>query len=319
MKQSLLIAIAICFAIAGRSQIVNIPDANFKAYLVGNSAINTNGDGEIQLSEAAAFTGAISVGSLSIFDLAGIEAFTALTNLYCQDNFLTNISISACTMLTRLDCYNNFLTTLDISSNTSLVILLCDRNSLTNLDVSNNTSLISLGCNQNSLTSLNLPNSSTLKTLYCQSNSLTNLDVSGCPGIQTLWCFFNSLTNLNVSNCIILKDLNCNSNLLTNLDIRNGNNTFMNFYGIANPQLYCILVDDSTWANNNWSSDKDSWAWFSNNCTVGIEEYRQDNTTEVTIYDLYGRKVNRINKFQVYVVRTKSNGKYSTKKVVLIQ
>ena len=40
-------------------QNVYIPDANFKAYLVGNSDINTNGDTEIQLSEASAFTGTI--------------------------------------------------------------------------------------------------------------------------------------------------------------------------------------------------------------------------------------------------------------------
>ena len=32
--------------------VVTIPDANFKAYLVGNSAINSNGDTEIQISEA---------------------------------------------------------------------------------------------------------------------------------------------------------------------------------------------------------------------------------------------------------------------------
>jgi hypothetical protein len=36
---------------------VNIPDANFKAYLVGNKAININGDTEIQVSEASAFKG----------------------------------------------------------------------------------------------------------------------------------------------------------------------------------------------------------------------------------------------------------------------
>ena len=38
---------------------VNIPDANFKAYLVGDSAINTNGDNQIQVSEAIAFNDTI--------------------------------------------------------------------------------------------------------------------------------------------------------------------------------------------------------------------------------------------------------------------
>ena len=41
-------------------QNVYIPDANFKNYLVNNSAINTNGDGEIQVSEASAFTDTIN-------------------------------------------------------------------------------------------------------------------------------------------------------------------------------------------------------------------------------------------------------------------
>ena len=36
----------------GLGQNVNIPDANFKAYLVANSLINTNGDTEVQISEA---------------------------------------------------------------------------------------------------------------------------------------------------------------------------------------------------------------------------------------------------------------------------
>ena len=50
MKKLLLIFIAL--PMIGFGQNVNIPDANFKAYLVGNTAINTNGDSEIQVSEA---------------------------------------------------------------------------------------------------------------------------------------------------------------------------------------------------------------------------------------------------------------------------
>ena len=58
MKKLLLILIAL--PMIGFGQNVNIPDANFKAYLVGNSAVNTNGDSEIQVSEAAAFLGSIN-------------------------------------------------------------------------------------------------------------------------------------------------------------------------------------------------------------------------------------------------------------------
>ena len=77
----------------GFGQNVNIPDANFKAYLVGNSLINTNGDSEIQVSEATAFNGSISCSSLGISDLTGIEAFPIINELYCDSNQLTNLDV----------------------------------------------------------------------------------------------------------------------------------------------------------------------------------------------------------------------------------
>jgi hypothetical protein len=44
-----------------KAQNVYIPDANFKALLVNDAAININGDAEIQVSEAATYTGMIYV------------------------------------------------------------------------------------------------------------------------------------------------------------------------------------------------------------------------------------------------------------------
>ena len=107
---------------------VTIPDTNFKAYLVGNTAINTNGDKEIQVSEAAAFNGNIYCPSLNIADLTGIEAFTALTGIQCNDNQLTSLNVSQNTALLSLYCKNNQLTSLDVSQNTALNFLECDGN-----------------------------------------------------------------------------------------------------------------------------------------------------------------------------------------------
>ena len=121
----------------GFGQNVNIPDANFKAYLVGNTAINTNGDAEIQLSEATAFNGGISCINMNIADLTGIEAFTALTDLYCYYNQLTSLDVSQNTNLTLMWCDYNQLTNLDVSQNTALTVLVCDTNQLTILDVRN--------------------------------------------------------------------------------------------------------------------------------------------------------------------------------------
>ena len=62
MKNSFIIisGLILCLTITNcYGQNVNIPDANFKAYLVGNTDINTNEDSEIQISEANAFSGGI--------------------------------------------------------------------------------------------------------------------------------------------------------------------------------------------------------------------------------------------------------------------
>ena len=55
--------------------IVSIPDANFKnALLNNNTVIDTNGDGEIQVSEAEAVTN-LWVSNENINNLKGIEFF----------------------------------------------------------------------------------------------------------------------------------------------------------------------------------------------------------------------------------------------------
>ena len=108
MKTTLLF-LSVFLSVSLFGQNVYIPDANFKAHLVGNSAINTNSDTEIQVSEASAFDGGIICESLSIWDLTGIEAFTALDSLNCSSNWIQSflIDISQNTALTYLNYANN--------------------------------------------------------------------------------------------------------------------------------------------------------------------------------------------------------------------
>jgi YVTN family beta-propeller protein len=61
--------------------VVFIPDANFKAALVANASINSNSDNEIQVTEAEDYLGTLNINGLSIVNLTGIEAFTAITGL----------------------------------------------------------------------------------------------------------------------------------------------------------------------------------------------------------------------------------------------
>ena len=132
------------------NEIVNIPDANFKKYLIGNEDINTNGDNEIQLSEASSFEGYMDCSEMNISNLKGIEAFTALTQLGLDYNQLTSLDVSKNTALAYLNCGGNKLTSLDVSKNTALDGLDCGENQLTSLDVSKNTALTYLMCSGNS-------------------------------------------------------------------------------------------------------------------------------------------------------------------------
>jgi len=246
--------------------IVNIPDANFKAYLVGNTAINTNGDTEIQCSEAAAFTGMINCSNQNIANLTGIEAFVNITELRCHQNQLTSLDVSSNVNLTILRCYTNQLTTLDVSNNVNLTRLYCHDNQLTTLDVSSN-DLEYLWCYDNQLTSLNVSNNATMERLLCYNNQLTTLDVSDPTGLLRLETANNELTSLNISSNTSLNRLECNNNQLTSLNLKNGNNlNFVTLDAKNNPNLACIEVDDVAYSNISWADKKDATAVFSENC-----------------------------------------------------
>ena len=256
MKKLLLLLL--CLPLIGFGQNVYIPDSNFKAHLVGDSAINTNGDAEIQFSEAASFNGGINCNSLNIVDLTGIEEFVSLTYLGVHYNQLTTLDVSQNTALTVLNCHDNQLNSLDVSNNTVLNNLMCRNNLLSSLDVSQNLDLTSLDCQGNQLTSLDLSANILLESLLCNYNQITSLDLSANPALYYLYCNGNQLINLDLRNG--------NNN---NLIVWDGNNFIPGIGVYNNPYLTCINVDDSIWSTNNWtvaSGFIDIQHYFSNNC-----------------------------------------------------
>ena len=225
-------------------QNVYVPDANFKACLVGNSEINTNDDTEIQVSEASVFNGAIYCWNQNISDLTGIEAFTALTYLDCSLNQLTSLDLSQNTALSLLECSNNELTSLDVSQNTALEYLNCSLNQLTSLDVTQNTALEYLYCNYNQLTNLDVSQNTALTELQCGFNQLTSLDVSQNTALTVLYCGYNQLTNLDVSQNTALTLLLCHHNQLTSLDF--SQNTALGYLKCIYNQLTSLDVSHNT-------------------------------------------------------------------------
>jgi Leucine-rich repeat (LRR) protein len=174
-------------------------DANFRNYIVDNfdKKNGGNNDGKIQLKEVNAVT-EMRVEGFDIKSLAGIEYFTALTELECFYNALTNLDVSNNTALTKLDCRNNALTSLKLPNSTTLTDLTCSDNLLTNLDVSNNTALTGLDCQNNSLTSLDVSKNTALTYLYCINNQLNNrksFDLRNNKNLKNVNCSKNNIND----------------------------------------------------------------------------------------------------------------------------
>jgi hypothetical protein len=258
MKKILLLLIFINGL--AQAQIVNIPDANFKAKLLqadisnqiaynntmGYIKIDSNNDGEIQESEALLING-LYINSSNISDLTGIESFTNLLQLSCGNNQLTEINIHNLQSLLTINCINNpQLTSVDVSGLSSLTQFMYIVPSLISLNVSNCSSLTQLYyngySNPGNLTSLNISGCISMTTLtleyfplttinasglinltqlYVDHNQLTSLNVDGCSSLVVLECQFNQLTQLNLNNLQSLGSVRTNDNLLTSLNFSN--------------------------------------------------------------------------------------------------
>ncbi len=242
MKTLILVLLVLAMAYITSAQNVNIPDVNFKNFLISDG-VDTNFDGEISYAEAAAKV-YLYIFENSITDLTGIEAFINLDTLDITNTQATSLDVSTCTSLSKLYCAGNQLDSLDVSGCTALTNLSCCCNQLNSLDISNNTSLSYLECHNNELTSLNISNNTALLYLDCGSNRLSNLDVSACTALTELHCVNNDLTTLGVSSNTDLYFLDCGSNQLTSLDITG--NTALEYLNCAGNQLTTLDVSNNT-------------------------------------------------------------------------
>ncbi len=222
---------------AGTAQIVNIPDANFKAKLIA-LGVDANNDSQISVSEAANQY-AVDVSNSNITDLTGISAFTNLQYLSCDQNALTFLDASGLANLIELSCSRNQITTLNLQ-NPLLTTLICSTNAIGFLDLSglplleklwaseNNLSNISfysnpnlneLDVSDNNLTSIDVNYLSQLTQIHVGGNQLTSLQVNSLTNLISLQCWPNNITAIDVSNLTHLFQLDMRGNDLTSLDV----------------------------------------------------------------------------------------------------
>jgi hypothetical protein len=219
MKKLYFSSLCICLSAWSFGQIVNIPDANFKSRLINTNCaqlpspawptdVDTNNDGEIQVSEAAnVLTLDVSTNEFNsvgnIISLDGLASFTNLTELNCKGNAIANLDVAPFANLAKLDC---------------------SYNQLTNIDASGLANLTELRCMKNQLTQMNVFGMTNLRLIYCIYNNLTQVDLSGLTALESFQCDVNQISNLIMGNNVALQSLSVSQNLLTTIDLQSAPN-----------------------------------------------------------------------------------------------
>ncbi|RTY87979.1 leucine-rich repeat domain-containing protein [Flavobacterium sp. GT3R68] len=178
------------------AQIINIPDVNFKSKLIEADASNgiaddingihiivdINNDNEIQVSEALTVY-SLHLSSRTITNLTGIESFTNLQFIECQNNQITNLPFSTLANLEGIICSNNQISSLN--------------------EIENLTHLKELWFSFNQITNVNFQNLSQLEEIQCKNNLLTEINLCG-TNVRFLWCSNNpNLQALYLKNNVI--------------------------------------------------------------------------------------------------------------------
>ncbi len=196
MKKYYTLLFFALFSLVGMSQIVNIPDANFKAYLLvySEANIDTNGDGELQVSEAESVI-SLNIGTMgsSFNNFTGIQSFTNLQNLgiaYCESPGIT----------------------LDLSGMSSLKHLDIIRSSLI-INGSGLAGLESLSGGYFNIDFLNFDDCINLKNISFYWGVVRSLDLSKFPNLVTFWSEDSPLYNLNLTGLVNLSSFTGSSNI----------------------------------------------------------------------------------------------------------
>jgi hypothetical protein len=244
----------------------------------------------------------LSLNSLDISDLTGIEGFTSLETLACTANNLESI---------------------DVSANTNLKSLFFAENSVNSIDLSSNLLLETLSTSANGLEEIDLTNLLNLKVFYGRANLFTEIDFSNCADLEEVHLSSNLLTHLDLSNNTNLTLIDCSmSDELIFLSLKNGNNVDIGTYNSTDcPMLTCVEVDVPDYSTAAWL-DKDPSTIFNTSCGLGIGA---NSAVQVSVYpnptseNLYIQTSEENTKYQLVDIAGKSlhTGQLSAGKSVI--
>ena len=298
MKQLYFLLLLLFSVQAIQAQIVNIGDPSLKAELI-TDGIDTNNDGEIQVSEALMVT-SLNISGNQTRTFEGIDQFTNLTNLtigsasYPFDMYtnldlrkLINLEILNCSFgingevnvsdLNNLKTLNAGVATFSniskfnltgLSSLEEFTYAPASEGGFTNPYFNHLTSLKELEISSNNLSFLEIGNLTNLESLSCADNELTSLDLSNMSNLMMFSCTQNQLTSLDLSNTNITGSLNFAYNPITSLNIKDGNAITIqsDLLEALNLQSVCCDASELTDIQNSVTSAGYTGVTFETDC-----------------------------------------------------
>ncbi|SJZ95083.1 Leucine Rich repeat-containing protein [Chitinophaga eiseniae] len=201
------------------AQVVHFPDPHFKEALI-RKKIDTNNDGEIQLSEAKKVT-ILYLEDTPFSSMEGLKSFSNLEEFGTYKNRIRQVDLQGMISLKRLYLVGSDIESLNIKGCTNLEHLSMTGNRLTDIDISAFKKLTELSLDYNQLTKMEINNYPELKVINLSENTISDLKISGCPKLESLRIRKNRITgNLHLTEFPQLTIFEADHNLLSSADIR---------------------------------------------------------------------------------------------------
>lgn len=349
MIKKIFIAALLIFSWFASSQTINFPDNVFKVKIKawgtarnasgGYMVLDTNGDGEVQVSEALNVYEIYADGASggNVFSSAvGIEYFSNLKKLTIKSNSqITSLDVSALTQLEYLETYlDQNLTSLNVSGLVNLKTLNCQANKLSQLAINDLTALETLNCSSNKLVNFNISGLQLLNTIMCSglSNGTAaprTLTLSNLPALTTLTCNASGLNELQMSGVDNLTTVDCRLNNFTTLDfsmlynvqtIQAQNNYYLEYLFVKNGRSESVNFGSNQPSTNVMKyvcADEEQLS--SIQASINSNGYAQCHTSSYCSFTPGGTSYNTINGINKYDLNNNgcdaSDGSYSHFKV----
>ena len=211
-------------------------DEKLLSYLIKN--YDSNNDGLLSATELETVT-ELSISSLGVTTLAGLEKLPNLVLLDCSGNEIPTLDLSGCTKLSTLIIDNITFANINLSKNAALRSISAQGIVSTDFNLSGCTELVELNITGANIDKLTLDGLNKFTTLYkgnvsrfsaknCKAlNSLelvniglNSLDLTGCTALLTLDCYDNAeLSSLTVKGCTALTTIMTRQCAFTSLDL----------------------------------------------------------------------------------------------------